>query len=31
MENFSEASLNNENDNAKYYLSILNLKRDDKA
>ncbi len=31
MESFSEASLKNNNDEARYYLAILNLKKDEKA
>ena len=31
MENFSDANLNNDNEGAKYYLAVLNLRKDDKA
>jgi hypothetical protein len=31
MESFSEATLKNQNEDAKYFLMILNIKKDEKA
>ena len=31
MESFSEANVNNNNEEARYYLCLLNLRKEDKA
>ena len=31
MESFSEANVNNNNEDARYYLCLLNLRKEDKA